>query len=161
MAGMRRLPVLVLLGVVAVGAGAACREDTGNTGERYCGAIKTNLERLNEPSIDSPAEIQATLEMFRAIVDAAPAAIEPEWQQLLTNIETASTVDPDDAESLQRVSDVARSSKPAATRVQQYTDQLCALKIEDPPPVTNPVTVTTTIPGPNTSAPPTSTQGGG
>jgi hypothetical protein len=160
MAAMRRLPAFVVLGVVAVSGGSACREDTGNTGERYCGQIKTHLKRLNEPSIDTAPEIQVTLEIYRAITDAAPAAIEPEWQQLLLNIETASTVDPDDAESLQRVADVARSSMPAATRVQQYTDQLCALKIEDPPPVTNPVTVTTTIPGPNTSAPPTSAAGG-
>ena len=158
---MRRRAPLIVLGVLAVASMGACSEEKGRTGEGYCGQIKLNLKVLNEPDIDDGAAVTRTIEIYRTIAASAPAAIEPEWEQLLTSLETASTVNPDDPESLQRVADTARSTRPAATRVQQYTDQLCDLQIASPPPVTNPVTVTTTIPGPNTSAPPITGQGGG
>ena len=156
---MRRLPVL--LGALLTLATAACGKDGGNTGEGYCTAIAENLEVLNSPDIDTADDIFATLSVYREVTAAAPVAIEPEWEQVLAGIETASTVDPDDPDSVQLAADTARRSKSAATRVQQYTQQLCALSIGDPPPVTNPVTVTSTIPGPNTSAPPITGQGGG
>ena len=154
--------MLVVLG--ALGLGACSRltdDDKGRSADVYCGQVQLHLETLNAPDIDSAADVTQTIEIYRAITEAAPAAVEPEWQQLLANLETASTVDPEDPASLQLVADTARTSRPAATRVQQYTDQVCALKIADPPPVTNPVTATTAPPGPNTSAPPSTGEGGG
>jgi hypothetical protein len=138
-----------------------CGDDGGRDAETYCGQIQLHLETLNSPSIDDGADITRTLDVYRTITSAAPAAVEPEWQQLLSSLETASTVDPTDPASIQRVADTARSTRPAATKVQQYTDRTCALRIADPPPPTNPVTATTATPGPSTSAPAVTGQGGG
>lgn len=157
---MRRLSALLVTGTLGVGV-VGCSEEEGRTGEGYCTAVATHLEILNSPDIDSGEDIFATLSVYRDVTAAAPVAIEPEWQDVLVGIETASTVDPEDPASVQLVADTARASKSAATRVQQYTQQLCALSIGSPPPVTNPVTMTTVIPGPNTSAPPTAGQTGG
>ena len=157
---MRRLVALLVPCAIGVGV-AGCSKDAGNTGEGYCTVVAANLETLNSPDIDSGEDIFVTLSIYRDVTAAAPVAIEPEWQQVLIGIETASTVDAANPESVQLAADTARRSKAAATRVQQYTQQLCALSIGDPPPITNPVTVTSTIPGPNTSAPPETGQGGG
>jgi hypothetical protein len=146
-------PAIVLVAVVALATMSACDDSNGRTAEGYCGQIKLHLDALNTPAIADGADIEATIEIYRTITSAAPAAVEPEWEQLLTSLETASTVDPADPESLQRVADTARSTRPAATRVQQYTDQTCALRIADPPPITNPVTATT-VPADTTAPPP-------
>ena len=157
---MRRPAALLVLGALGVGA-TGCRDGKGNTGEEYCTVVAAHLETLNSPDIDSGEDIFATLSVYRDVTASAPVAIEPEWQQVLTGIETASTVNAADPESVQLAADTARRSKAAATKVQQYTQQLCALNIGNPPPITDPVTVTSTIPGPNTSAPPTTGQTGG
>jgi hypothetical protein len=157
---MRSL-ALVALGAI-VSFAAACSDDGGRFAERYCSQVQLHLETLNAPQIDDGADISRTIDTYRSIAAAAPAAVEPEWQQLVASLETASTVDPADAASLQRVADTARSSRPAATRVQQYTERTCALQIADPPPVTNPVTATTSPPDPTTpSSTPVTDQSGG
>ena len=153
--------------LVAAAVLSSCSEGAGRTAEGYCGQIQLHLSALNEPAIDDGADIDDAIEVYRTITAAAPAAVEPEWQQLLTSLETASTVDPADPASVQRVADTARATKPAATKVQQYTQQTCALRIADPPPVTNPVTATTAPPplgtgtSDSTATPDVTGQGGG
>jgi hypothetical protein len=136
----------VAAALVTIVALAGCSDDEGRAAEGYCGQIAAHIETLDAPDIDDGADITRTLDVYRTITSAAPVAVEPEWQQLLSSLETAATVDPADPESLQRVADQARSTRPAATRIQQYTQQTCAIDIADPPPVTNPVTATTTPP---------------
>ena len=70
-------------------------DESGRVAEGYCGQIKLHLETLNTPQIDDGADIERTIDIYRTITSAAPAAIEPEWQQLLATVETASTVDPE------------------------------------------------------------------
>ena len=89
-------------------------------------------------------DVDLTLELYRSIADQAPV-VEPEWQQLVLNLETASTVDPNDPASLQLAADTARASTAAATRVQEYTSQTCGLQIGQVPAITLPPT---TVPDP-------------
>ena len=159
-AGRTSLAAVGALGVL-IATATACSADGGRAAEGYCSKVQLHLQTLNVPQIDDGADISRTIDVYRDIAASAPAAVEPEWQQLVVSIETAATVDPRDAASLQRVADTARSTRPAATRVQQYTERTCALRIADPPPVTNPVTATTAPPGSATSAPPVTGQGGG
>jgi hypothetical protein len=120
--------------------------DPPRSAERYCGEVQTNLVAIATPSIATPDDITATLDAYRSVAAQAPAAIEPEWQVMIASLETAATVVPDDPASMQRVTDAALSSQPAATRIQQYTQQTCGTAIGTPPPPTNPVTVTTLPP---------------
>lgn len=127
----------------------SCGDDAPTTAG-YCGEIQRNLDAINTPAIDSPDDIEATLGLYRAVASSAPAAIEPEWQVLIDGLETAATVQPADPASLAEVNDAALASQPAATRIQQYTLDVCGTAIGSPPPTTNPVTMTAP---PETSAP--------
>jgi hypothetical protein len=149
----------VLLALVACGL-AACGNES-RSAEGYCGEIAQHLESLNAPAIDDGADITAAIALYRRITSAAPAAIEPEWAQLLASLETASTVDIADPASIRLVADTARSTRPAATRIQQYTDRTCALHIADPPAATNPVTATTAVSVPPAPSPLDTGEGGG
>ena len=118
----------------------ACGDDGGNTGEAYCGTIQESLTSLATPAIVTAADIDTTIDLYRSIADRAPAAVEPEWRQLVISLETASTVDPSDPVSVQLAADTARASTRAATRVQEYTSQTCGLQIGQVPTVTLPET---------------------
>lgn len=135
----------VVVGAVFVTAITACGE-APRSAERYCGEVQTNLVAIATPNIATSDDITATLDAYRAVAEQAPAAIEPEWQVMISSLETAATVVPNDPASMARVTDAALSSQPAATRIQQYTQQTCGTAIGTPPPPTNPVTATTLPP---------------
>lgn len=137
--------VLVAMVLVA-GVGMAACGEPARSAERYCGEVQTRLVVIATPNIATPDDITATLDAYRAVAEQAPAAIEPEWQVMIASLETAATVVPADPASMARVTDAALSSQPAATRIQQYTQETCGTAIGTPPPPTNPVTATTVPP---------------
>ena len=136
-----RIAALSLAGTLAVFAG--CGNAGPNKTEAYCLDVQTNLNSLDTPNIATQQDIESTLELYRSIAAGAPVAVQPEWQQLVASIETAATVNPTDQTSMQRAADAARSTQPAAIRIQQYTSQECGLQIGAVPTRTNPVTATT------------------
>jgi hypothetical protein len=142
----RRAAMLVGVLVVAGAGGATACGAPPRSAERYCGEVQTRLVAIATPNIATPDDITATLDAYRAVAAQAPAAIEPEWQVMIASLETAATVVPADPASMARVTDAALSSQPAATRIQQYTQQTCGTAIGAPPPPTNPVTATTVPP---------------
>lgn len=131
---------------VALTSLVACSDKPDHSLAGYCGQVQTNIDAINAPKIATAADIEATLEMYRAIGERAPAAVEPEWQVLIGSLETAATVVPGDPESVSTANEAALSSQPAATRVQQYTQKNCGTDIGTPTPPTNPVTATTVSP---------------
>lgn len=135
----------VMTAVLGAGGVAACGEPA-RSAERYCGEVQTRLAVIATPNIATPDDVTATLDAYRAVAEQAPAAIEPEWQVMIASLETAATVVPADPASMARVTDAALSSQPAATRIQQYTQETCGTAIGTPPPPTNPVTATTLPP---------------
>lgn len=142
-----------MLGMLALGAsGVAACGVPPRSAERYCGEVQTRLVVIATPNIATPDDITATLDAYRAVAAQAPAAIEPEWQVMIASLETAATVVPADPASMARVTDAALSSQPAATRIQQYTQETCGTAIGTPPPPTNPVTATTVPPEGSTPA---------
>lgn len=132
---------MLAAGVLA-SAGVGCAEE-GRTVAAYCDAVGQRLAMVVSPPLASSADIEVVLDAYRAIVASAPAAIEPEWSTLVTSLETAATVVPDDPASVATATDVALASTPAAIRIQQYTRDSCTIDIGTPPPATNPVTATT------------------
>ncbi len=127
---------------LAASLGAACSDDTDRSTAAYCAAVSEHLALVATPAIATPDDVTATIGAYRAIVSHAPAAIEPEWQQLVDALEAASSVDPADPASVAAVTDTALRTAPAAVRIQQFTQQTCTLDIGTPPPPTNPVTAT-------------------
>ena len=93
--------VALLLAVAVLGA-ACSGGDAAGDAERFCGEVQANTAKL----VTAPAsadEIDGYLDEYRRIGELAPLAIEPHWQALVLNYETASTVEPEDPESVQRV----------------------------------------------------------
>jgi hypothetical protein len=80
---------------------AGCAADAGDTA-RFCGQVAANQETIL--ALPTTADdIDDYVSTYRTIGESAPLAIEQEWDALVLNYETASTVDPGDPESLQRV----------------------------------------------------------
>lgn len=110
----------------------ACGDDPNQrTESNYCTQVGNHLTELNSPLIATPDDIDRVVDAWRTVAGAAPLAIEPEWEVMVDNIETAATVDPDDPESMQLVADTARRSEQAANRVISYTQQRCGALIGD------------------------------
>jgi hypothetical protein len=117
---------------VIVGACAlvACSTDKeGGDAERFCGEIAANQAQLTSPDLATSADIEPLLDLYRTIGDLAPLAIEPEWDQLILNYETASTVVPGDDQSMQTAVAMALQSEQAGARVKQWLVDNCALDI--------------------------------
>jgi hypothetical protein len=113
---------------------AACSSDpnVARTDGAYCAAVSTNLTALNAPSIATPADVDATVRLYQAMAKAAPLAVEKEWDILAIAYETASSIVPDDAASVQKAADTIRSSQQAATVISDYTLRLCRTQIGTP-----------------------------
>ena len=141
---MFRRSAVVLLPIAAGALLTACGSSGDQRSEgRYCTEVGNHLTQLNSPAIATPADIDTTLAAWRTVAASAPLAIEQEWDAMVNNLETAATVKPGDAASMQKVADTARASEPAANRVIDYTFQVCRATIGNVTPV-----VTTTLPAP-------------
>jgi len=119
----------VALAVAVTAMAVACGRDEAPSAERFCGEIEVNLDALTRPDLAFADDIDPLLDLYRDIGELAPLAIEAEWDQLIVNYETASTVVPDDPESVQRaVTEAFRSEQSAAT-VNQWLQDTCALSM--------------------------------
>ena len=135
--------VSVVLVCASFAMAAGCSSATPNKMQAYCDEVQNNLAALDAPKIATQQDIDATLELYRSIAAGAPVGVQPEWQELVSSLETAATVNPTDQTSMQRAADKARSTQPAAIRIQQYTSHECGVDIGVVPARTNPVTATT------------------
>jgi hypothetical protein len=139
--------VLSALGLTAT----ACGSDSDRSAGRYCTEVGNHLTELNAPSLATQGEVDAMLDAWRTVARSAPIAIQPEWDALLSTMETMSTVVASDPESVQRVVDTARRNEPAADRVIDYTFNVCGATIGEVTPVVTAPIVT----APSTTEAPT------
>lgn len=110
---------------------AACGDDDDvqSDAERFCGEAIAQQNLIVAPPLNSEAELQATLEFYRLMGDLAPVAIAEEWNDLVVNLETASTVVIGDPDSEQLVAMTAYATEPSAFRVKDWLLDNCALDI--------------------------------
>lgn len=107
---------------------AACGGD-GPSAERFCGEVDEHRAALTQPSLAFEDDIAALLDLYRDIGALAPLAIESEWDQLVLNYETASTIVPGDDASLQRAVSVAYQSEKSAAAVSRWLQTNCNVDI--------------------------------
>ncbi len=105
----------------------ACGDDAGSSAE-FCADIRTHREAILAPP-PTADEIDDFVELHRDIGGAAPLAIEQEWGDLVVNYETASTVEPGDPESVQRVVETAVRTEESVTAVQQWVAANCEVEL--------------------------------
>ena len=118
------LAAALVVGLAACGSG-----DSAGDPERFCGEIEVHRTQLVDPDLAYADDIEPLLALYRRIGDYAPLAIEAEWDQLIVNYETASTVVPGDDDSLQRVVASAYQSEQAAAAVNDWLVSNCALDL--------------------------------
>ena len=134
---------VALLAVVASCTAAACSSDTPPaTDDQYCSAVNANLAELNAPAIVDDASVKETAALYRTMTSVAPLAVQKEWATMTSNVEVASTVDPTDPASVQKVADMARSSQQAASAITDYTARLCGVTVGVPTTTLPPVVET-------------------
>ena len=126
---------------MAVLALVGCGERSRSAG-RFCRELGANQAALTAP-IASSSDIDATLALYRRLADAAPLAVEDEWAKLVTNLETADTVDPADPESVQQAANTAYATEEPAHAVVEWARATCGLEIGPAGTVSPPLPPTT------------------
>lgn len=121
---MRRRTLALCAGATLLGA---CG-DAGGSSAEFCADIRTHREAILAPPPNAD-EIDDFVELHRDIGGAAPLAIEQEWGDLVVNYETASTVEPGDPESVQRVVETAVRTEESVTAVQQWVAVNCEVEL--------------------------------
>jgi hypothetical protein len=162
---------VISISVGALGAAVGgCTSAPDRSEGHYCTEVGTHLAQLNQPTLHNGDDIAAMLAAWRAVADAAPLAVQVEWDTVIGAMVTAASANPNDPVAMQKVADGARAAEPAANRLISYTFQKCGATIGNVAPVittptgstvepttapaapTAPVT-TLPAPGPGSSAP--------
>lgn len=107
----------------------ACGGASGGDAERFCGEVDANKAALTSPDLEFADDIEPYIDLYREIGEYAPLAIEPEWNQLITNYETVSTVVPGDTESEQAAIVSALQSEKSAAAVSSWLADNCAVDL--------------------------------
>jgi hypothetical protein len=140
--------------VLAAALLGACDSGPQRGTAEFCEQLGQQLASLEGP-LATQADVDELLARYQELGRFAPLAIEPSWGTLVALVETAATVDPDDADSVQRAVDAAYASERAAREVAEWADVNCGLDLPDVGGVGTPATTTTTSTT-TTTAPPTS-----
>jgi hypothetical protein len=119
---------LILLPIAVTLVGCTGGGDAGNA-ERFCGEIQVHAEQLTQPNLQFEDDIEPFLDLYREIAELAPLSIEPEWDQLISAYETASTVVPGDPESEQTALAAIYSTERSAAAIDRWLEKTCAVDI--------------------------------
>jgi hypothetical protein len=119
---------LILLPIAVTLVGCTGGDDAGSA-ERFCGEIQVHAEQLTQPNLQFEDDIQPFLDLYREIAELAPLSIEPEWDQLISAYETASTVVPGDPESEQTALAAIYSTEKSAAAIDRWLEKTCAVDI--------------------------------
>jgi hypothetical protein len=136
---------------------AACGDDgVESDAERFCGEATTRRDMIVSPPMATEGEVEATLDFYRLMGELAPVAIAEQWDDIVTAMETASTIEPGDPDSEQQVALQAYATERSAYEVAVWLERNCGVDIpittiapQEPVPAR---TTTTTIAGATTTA---------
>ena len=148
--------LVAIMGTVVL---AACGDDgVQSDAERFCGEASTRRDMIVAPPMATEQEVDATLDFYRLMGELAPVAIADQWNQIVTAMETASTVVPGDPDSQQQVALQAYATERSAYEVAVWLKRNCGVDIpittiapQDPIPART--TTTTIAEGAATTAP--------
>ena len=130
--------------IAALATVSACGSDPDqHSAGNYCTQVGDHLTQLDQPQLATQADIDSMLGTWKAVAGTAPLAIQREWDSLVNSMETVSTVDPNDPESVKLALDTAREAEAEANVIIDYTYRTCNALIGDVAPATQPPPSTT------------------
>jgi hypothetical protein len=129
--------------VTAAALLGACDSGPQRGTAAFCEQLTNQRDVLAGP-LATQTDVEALVARYQELERFAPLAIEPSWDRLVVLVETAATVDPDDADSVQRAVDAAYASEEAAREVAEWADVNCGLDLPAIGGVGTPATTTTT-----------------
>jgi len=113
----------------ALGSLTACNGEEAPSAERFCGEVAANEEALTNPQLVYTDDIDPLLDLYRDIGALAPLGVQPDWDQIVSAYETASTVVVGDQESEQAALTAVYSSEKSAAAVATWLLANCAVDI--------------------------------
>ena len=149
------ISVVVGAGLVACGGG-----DEAPNAERFCGEVAANKDALTSPQLVYADDIDPLLDLYRSIGALAPLGVQPDWDQIVSAYETASTVVVGDEESEQAALTAIYSSEKSAAAVETWLMANCAVDIGPVFTIVPQGPVTITVPNdtvPSDTVPPSDT----
>lgn len=121
---MRRLIPLLFLGLFAV---AACAE-TPRTGTNFCRQLAKEMPGISVMPA-TVEEVNAAVGHFTRLQKVAPLEVQQDWDALTELMIAASKVQADDAESVQKVADLAYATEASANAAAEWVKATCGVDI--------------------------------
>ena len=150
----RRSATLVAVTLLAALASlAACSGEEAPSAERFCGEVAANKDALTNPQLVYTDDIDPLLDLYRDIGALAPLGVQPDWDQIVSAYETASTVVVGDQESEQTALTAIYSSEKSAAAVETWLSANCAVDIGPVFTIVPQGPVTITVPPSDTTPP--------
>lgn len=109
-------------------AASSCANAPVRSAERFCGELTAHKDDIRSlPKSDE--SVTKLISLYSAMGEVAPLEIQKDWDQLSTNLKTASTVKVQDPASVQAVADSAYATQHAAERLATWARTTCGLDI--------------------------------
>ena len=118
-----------LAALVTCAVPAACGGGDGPDAGEFCAEVRADPAAITNPLLATPADVDATLDHYRRLGELAPAEVSEDWEALVVNLETASTVVPEDPESVQRAVAQAYATEGAAVEVRTWLLERCQIDL--------------------------------
>jgi hypothetical protein len=150
----RRSATLVAVALTAaISSLTACSGEEAPSAERFCGEIAANKEALTSPQLVYTDDIDPLLDLYRDVGALAPLGVQPDWDQIVSAYETASTVVVGDQESEQAALTAIYTSEKSAAAVETWLMANCAVDIGPVFTIVPQGPVTITVPPSGTTPP--------
>ncbi|MEY2885754.1 MAG: hypothetical protein RJB40_609 [Actinomycetota bacterium] len=121
---MRRLTPLLFIALVTV---TACAE-TPRTGTNFCRQLAKEMPGISVMPA-TVEEVNAAVGHFTRLQKVAPLEVQQDWDALTELMIAASKVKADDAESVQKVADLAYATEANANAASEWVKATCGVDI--------------------------------
>jgi len=138
----------VILGVVAV-ALAACSGDERSS-NAFCKQLADELPEIGQP-MDTGGDVVAQVARYKRLLKVAPLTIEEDFTVLTNLLDTASRLNPNNTDDVQKIADMAYAANMSAQAVAAWVKDTCAVDISTGVTVVPPRVATSTTSPPTDS----------
>ena len=106
----------------------SCGNAPTRSAERFCGELTAHKADIRELPT-SATSIAQLITLYSQMGEVAPLDIQTHWDQLSTNLKTASTVDVKDPESVQAAADSAYATQKSAQSLAAWALTVCGFDV--------------------------------